>query len=499
MAVIIASALLLLQVYAVVALNAAAMRRSDVLRVAAASAASAAIGVGAPEYVAAASTRAAVRPTNEVVDVIDGIRQKRLGGTDIIVSEVGLGTQRWGSTDFNAPNEAACHAMMNKAVLDSGVTLIDTAEQYPIPSGSFSPEGYTEEIIGSWLRQDRSRRREVVIASKITGGDNINKRNIMADCEASLKRLGTDYLDVYLLHWPARYTPQSNWGQSLEFNPAVQQLLGPSASFAEVVEAMGKLQKQGKIRGWGMCNDNAYGLAASAYTARAMGLPPPCVLQNDYSILDRRIEVPPPEAHTMHVHTYAYAHVHMHMHTHQENGVSEASSPLLENTGFMAYNVLAGGVLTGKYLKEPAAIDQYNAGKKGASMKRFRDPRGRMDENGWGQTLYRYRSGPAEEATRAYAKLAKQHGMTLTELCLRWARQRAAVTSSLLGVSSLTQLEEDLSYYKKDDVAPLPRELLWEIDRVHMRNRLPIFASTKVAKDWDEGAFGFGEVDEIIP
>ena len=122
-----------------------------------------------------------------------------------------------------------------------------------------------------------------------------------------------------------------------------------------------------------------------------------------------------------------------------------------------------------------------------------------MDENGWGQTLYRYRSGPAEEATRAYAKLAKQHGMTLTELSLRWGRQRAAVTSSLLGVSSLTQLEEDLSYYKKDDVAPLPRELLWEIDRVHMRNRLPIFASTKVAKDWDEGAFGFGEVDEIIP
>ena len=152
-----------------------------------------------------------------------------------------------------------------------------------------------------------------------------------------------------------------------------------------------------------------------------------------------------------------------------------------------------------RYLNEPAAIDLFNAGKKEASIKRFKEPRGRMDELSWGQTLYRYRSGPAEEATRAYAKLAKQHGMSLTELSLRWARQRAAVTTSLLGVSSMAQLEEDLSYYRKGHAEPLPRALLWDIDRVHMRNRLPIFASTKVAKDWDEGAFGFGEVDEVIP
>jgi aryl-alcohol dehydrogenase-like predicted oxidoreductase len=122
-----------------------------------------------------------------------------------------------------------------------------------------------------------------------------------------------------------------------------------------------------------------------------------------------------------------------------------------------------------------------------------------MDENGWGQTLYRYRSGPATEATRAYAMLAKQYGMSLTELSLRWTQQRVAVTTSLLGVTSMAQLEEDLSYYRKGGAAPLPRALLWEIDRIHMRNRLPIFASTKVEKDWDEGVFGFGEVDEVIP
>ena len=341
----------------------------------------------------------------------------------------------------------------------------------PIPSDNFgSPEGYTEQIIGSWLRQDKSRRGRVVLTSKITGGDNVNKQNIIADCEGSLRRLGTDYLDVYLLHWPARYTPQSNWGQSLEFNIQVQELLGPQASFEEIVQAMGALVKAGKIRSWGLANDNAYGLAATTYAARALGAPPPCVMQNDYSILNRRIE---------------------------ENGVSEASSPMQENVGFMAYDVLAGGILTGKYLKEPAAIDSFNLGRKEAALRRFRDPRGRMDDPSWGQTLYRYRSGPADEATRQYAKLAKQHGMSLTELSLRWVRQRSPVTTSLLGTSSMAQLTEDLAYFRQE--AQLPRELMWEIDRVHMKNRLPIFASTKLGKDDSEGEFGFGEVDEIVP
>jgi len=102
---------------------------------------------------------------------------------------------------------------MDRAILEGGVNLIDTAEQYPIPSTREKPEGDTERIIGTWLAKDKSRRSKVVIASKITGGRNVNAKNIIADCEDSLKRLGTDYLDVYNLHWPARYSPQSNWGQ----------------------------------------------------------------------------------------------------------------------------------------------------------------------------------------------------------------------------------------------------------------------------------------------
>ena len=221
---------------------------------------------------------------------------------------------------------------------------------------------------------------------------------------------------------------------------------------------MGGLVQKGLIRGWGICNDNCYGLMASRMAAFKQGGAPPCVMQNDYSLLNRRVE---------------------------ENGLSEASSPLHENTGFMAYNALAGGVLTGKYLDRPASVDDPNPETRAASREA---PRGRMDSPGWGRTLYRYRSGPAEDATRRYAKLAKANGMSLTELSLRWCRERAAVTTTLLGHTSLAQLEEDLGYFRQ--AKPLPPQLLWEVDRVHMRNRLPIFASTRVAARADACAPG---------
>ena len=402
-------------------------------------------------------------PTNEVVRTVNGIRHKRLGAGDIIVSEVGLGTQRWGSSDFNGPDEELCHKFMDRAVLDGGVNLIDTAEQYPIPSDRQRPEGDTERIIGRWMAKDKGRRQKVVLASKITGGQNVNAKNIKRDLEGTLQRLGTDYLDVYLLHWPARYSPQANWGQSLEYKLDFDIYSSPRASFEEIAGAMGDMIREGKLRGWGMCNDNCYGLTASAYSARALGVPPPVAMQNDYSIINRRIE---------------------------ENGLSEAASPLHENTGFMAYNVLAGGVLTGKYLDVPAATDDADRTRGMANRVK---PRGRMDEVGWGQTLYRYRSGPADAATREYAALAKKYKMSLTELAIRWAQQRSAVTSTLLGHTSMAQLDETLAFYAKKE--PLPEQLLWEVDRVHMKNRNPIWSSTRVGKDWD----GQGEIGEPIP
>ena len=174
----------------------------------------------------------------------------------------------------------------------------------------------------------------------------------------------------------------------------------------------------------------------------------------------------------------------------EENGVAEAASPLNENVGFMSYNALAGGVLTGKYINVPAAVDDTNEERARTVLK---NPRGRMDDLGWGRTLYRYRTDAAQEAVREYAQMAKRAGMSLTELSLRWCRQRSLITTTLVGHSNLQQLEESLKFFTLRE--PLSEDLLWEIDRVHMRNRLPIFSSNRVGKDWN----GEGEIGEPIP
>lgn len=395
-----------------------------------------------------------------------GVIGKRvLGSSGIAVSEVGLGTQRWVSADFNAPDDALCFAMLDKAVLEQGVNLVDTAEQYPIPSSLQSPEGRTEEVIGKWIAQDRSRRSKLVVATKITGGTNVRPSNIRKDLEGSLRRLQSDYVDLYLTHWSFRSSqPQQNWGQSLQYrqdSESYAQAKG-QPTFEDIVATFGALVKEGKIRGWGCCNESPYGATRLVATAKAMGVPPPCVFQNDYSILNRRCE---------------------------ENGLFEMSSPYNEDVGFMAYNVLAGGMLTGKYLEESAAVDQPAP----QAVARLTKPRGRMDDVAWGRTLYRYRSAAANDATRRYAELAKKSGLSLTELALRWARQRVGVSTCLLGCSSLAQLDEDLGAFATTE--RLPDDLMWEIDRVHMRNRLPIFSSEQVGKDWD----GAGEIGEPIP
>lgn len=400
-------------------------------------------------------------PTNEVIRKVNGIKQRRLGGSDIIVSELGLGTQRWVSSDFNAPTESDCFKFMDYAILEhGGVNLLDTAEQYPIPSdGADTQEGDTERVIGKWIKDRKVPRDKVVIATKITGGRNITPKNIVADCEGSLRRLQTDYIDVYQLHWPQRYSPQSNWGQSLAYNMdrdsnIYWRGMGGPTSFEDLCVVMDQLIQQGKIRGWGLCNDNAYGLTACTRTAKALGTTPPCTLQGDFSLLDRKSE---------------------------ENGVAEAASPYNENVGFLAYNALAGGMLTGKYMDIPAAPDDWESPNpnRERALQSLENPRGRMDTRGWGTTLYRYRTDAAQRAIREYQQLltTKKYRSVvkggLTELSLRWCRQRSLLTATLVGHSNLQQLQDSVRYFSI--VEPLPEELLWEIDRIHMKNRLPLF------------------------
>jgi hypothetical protein len=134
------------------------------------------------------SARAAMGPTNEIVKIVNGMKHRRLGGSDIIVSDLGLGTQRWISTDFNAPDKSKCYSFMDRAVLEHGVNLIDTAEQYPIPSdGSTAKEGDSERLIGKWMKDRQVPREQVVIATKITGGRNVTPKNIQADCKLFIR------------------------------------------------------------------------------------------------------------------------------------------------------------------------------------------------------------------------------------------------------------------------------------------------------------------------
>jgi aryl-alcohol dehydrogenase-like predicted oxidoreductase len=137
-------------------------------------------------------------------------------------------------------------------------------------------------------------------------------------------------------------------------------------------------------------------------------------MQGDFSILDRKSE---------------------------ENGVAEAASPFNENVGFMAYNALAGGMLTGKYMDVPSAFDDPNQTRGKASLA---SPRGRMDTRGWGGTLIRYRTEEAQEAIQQYNKIAKANKMSLTELSLRWCKERDLITTTLLGHTNISQLKETL-------------------------------------------------------
>lgn len=409
-------------------------------------------------------------PTNEVVKVVHGMKRRRLGGSDIVVSELGLGTQRWVSLDHNAPDEKLCFDFMDEAIVKSGVNLLDTAEQYPIPSGGGSPEGSTEECIGKWLKERKGlvKREDVVIATKITGGRNVNPRNIKKDCEGSLKRLGTDYIDIYQLHWPQRYSPQSNWGQSLQYqiendaSPYWRNGGGPT-SFEDLCVSMEGLIQEGKIRGWGLCNDNAYGLTACTRTAKFLGTTPPVNLQGDFSLIDRKSE---------------------------ENGVAEAASPYNENVGFMAYNALAGGMLSGKYRDVPSAMDDPDRQRASKSLE---NPRGRMDTRGWGGTLYRYRTDAARAAIDEYAEIARRNKMSLAELSLRWCRQRNLITTTLVGHTSMDQLKESIKFFTTKE--PLSDQIMWDVDVVHMKNRLPIFSNARVGKDW----YGEGIIGEPIP
>ncbi len=319
---------------------------------------------------------------------------KPLGHSGLQVSVIGLGTMTWGEQN----TQADAFAQLNRAV-DAGVNLVDTAEVYAVPIKE-ETYGLTETYIGHWLAEDPSRRERIVLASKVAGVSRrmhwvrgaehkLNRANIVAAAEASLQRLQTEYLDLYQLHWPDRTT--NVFGQRyFQLNPEEEPFC-----LEETLRAVAELIAAGKIRYWGLSNETPWGTMHYLRLAEQLGLPKPVSIQNPYSLLNRSYEV----------------------------GMAEIS--LRENVGLLSYSPLAGGALSGKYLNGACPT--------GSRMALF---------PGY---FSRYSSATAQRALEAYAALAQEHGLSLTQMALAFVNQQPFNASTLIGATTMAQLEENLA------------------------------------------------------
>ncbi len=340
------------------------------------------------------------------------LEYRPLGRTDIKVSSVALGTMTFGQQN----TEAEGHAQLDYA-LDHGINFIDTAELYSIPPRR-ETQGSTERIIGTWLKA-RGNRDKVVLASKAVGpttntwyrADGARPRldaaNIRAAIDGSLQRLQTDYLDLYQLHWPDRAVPI--FGNAA---PARAPGDGAEVPIEDTLAALAELVKSGKVRHIGLSNETAWGLHAFLRAADA-GIGPRVVsVQNAYNLINR---------------TY-------------EEGLAEFHAR--EGVGLLAYSPLGQGYLTGKY--------QRGARPAGARSTLF--DRGQ-----------RYEKPGTEAAIDAYLKLAAEMGLTPVALAQAFVTSRPFVTATLIGATSMAQLEACLA----GALTPLSADVLARIDALH--------------------------------
>jgi aryl-alcohol dehydrogenase-like predicted oxidoreductase len=331
-----------------------------------------------------------------------------LGKTDIKVSKICLGTMTWG----NQNTEKEGHEQLDFAI-DKGVNFIDTAELYPVPAEA-KTQGRTSEIVGTWLKQQK--RENLVIASKIAGtGDytaHIRTNGFSKDAlhdavNSELKRLQTDYIDLYQLHWPERET--NTFGtRDYVHNPNDAW----EENFQEVLETLTEIKNAGKIRTFGLSNEKAWGAMRFIEASNKHDLIRPVSVQNAYNLLNRVYE----------------------------GDMAEVSHR--EHMGLLAYSPMAFGVLSGKYIKNEAAEN--------ARLKLF--PR-----------FARYSSEQSTEATKRYLKLAEENNLTLAEMSLAFVNQRSFITSNIIGATSLEQLKENLNSIN----VCLSEDLLKEINQIH--------------------------------
>lgn len=321
------------------------------------------------------------------------MRYRKLGKTSLEVSLIGLGTMTFGEQN----SEADAHEQLDYAVAH-GVNLIDTAEMYPVPP---SPEtqGKTEEFIGSWLAS-RGGRDKIVLATKVAGpvsgnrpghirdgNTHLDRKNLTLALNESLRRLKTDYVDLYQLHWPDRTT--NTFGQ-LSY-PWPEETRG--VSIGETLSVLGDFVKEGKVRHIGVSNETPWGVSQYLRESEQQGLPRIASIQNPYSLLNRTFEI----------------------------GLSEFSR--FEQIGLLAYSPLGFGVLSGKYL--------HNAKPPAARLTLF-------------ERFTRYSKPEVTHAVSQYVALAHEIGITPVQLALAFVNQQPFVASNLIGATSLTQLKENI-------------------------------------------------------
>ena len=350
------------------------------------------------------------------------MEQVKLGTSGISVSRICLGTMTWG--EQNTEQEA--FAQMDYA-LERGVNFWDTAEMYPVPPRA-ATQGETERYIGHWFARN-GRRDEVILASKVTGRSNrswvrggretrLDRSQVREALEGSLKRLQTDYIDLYQVHWPDRRL--GLWGEG---NGSYIHKDGhDEISISETLEALGELVREGKIRAVGVSNETPWGLGRYLHLAATAGLPRVVSIQNSYSLINRIYET----------------------------GLSEFA--FREQVGLLAYSPLGMGALSGK----------YRGGARPASSRMGLYP----------EFMQRYQSPLVEKAIEAYASLAAEHGLTPTQLALGFVNTRPFVSSNIIGATSVEQLQENIDSIEVGIDAALEEK----INRIHAVCKSPAAA-----------------------
>jgi aryl-alcohol dehydrogenase-like predicted oxidoreductase len=333
---------------------------------------------------------------------------RQLGNSGLNVSALALGTMTFGEQN----TEAEAHAQLDYAI-SRGVNLIDTAEMYPVAPRAETVHR-TESYIGTWLRHQQ--RDKFVLATKIAGpargfswirgAPRINREHISAAIDGSLRRLQTDYVDLYQIHWPDRYVPMFG---STGYDVAQERETTP---IAEQLQVLAELVKAGKVRHIGLSNETPWGVAEFVRCAEHLGLPRIASVQNAYHLMNRTFE----------------------------SGLAEVCHQ--SHVGLLAYSPLAFGWLTGKYIADPNA-------------------KGRITLfPGFGQ---RYSKPNVPPATKEYMRIAREAGLTPATLALAFARTRWFNSSVILGATTLGQLKENLDSAE----VTLSKEVLEQIEAVH--------------------------------